>query len=62
MNNLLRKVSDNLIDLLESMLNKDETKRISMLEIYDHPWIKKYHRNEFDDSISSPTVSESEEE
>lgn len=61
LNNLLRKVSDNLIDLLESMLNKDVSQRLSMLEVYDHPWIKKYHRKEFDDeSISEPSESEEE--
>lgn len=51
-NTLLKKVSDNLIDLLEQMLNKDVNQRIAMLEIYDHPWIKKYHKIDFDDSVS----------
>ena len=62
MNNLLRKVSDNLIDLLEAMLNKDVSQRLSMLEVYDHPWIKKYHRKEFDDDSISEPSAESEEE
>jgi len=63
LNNLLRKVSDNLIDLLELMLNKDVSKRIAMLEIYDHPWIKRYHRKDFDDENSiSDVQTESEEE
>ena len=66
MNNLLRKVSDNLIDLLELMLDKDVSKRIAMLEIYDHPWIKRYHRKDFDDDENCfsdvPTESEEEQE
>lgn len=47
------------------MLDKDVSKRIAMLEIYDHPWIKRYHRKDsYDEENSSdvPTVSEEEEE
>jgi serine/threonine protein kinase len=63
MNSLLSKVSDNLIDLLELMLHKEVSKRIAMLEIYDHPWIKKYHRLDFSASNSiSAKTSESLDE
>jgi len=30
-------------DLLQRMLEKDPEKRISMKEIYNHPWIVKYN-------------------
>ena len=53
MNSLLRKCSDDLIDLIEQMLNKDSGKRISMLEIFDHPWIRKYNRRNYSDHSSS---------
>jgi serine/threonine protein kinase len=43
-NATLRKISDNLIDLIERMLDKNPYKRIDMLQIFDHPWITKYLR------------------
>ena len=46
MNSLLRKTSDDLIDLIEQMLHKEWGKRIDMLGIYDHPWIVKYKRRD----------------
>lgn len=42
MNNLLRKTSNELIDLILKMLNKDPEERIPIIEIYEHPWIQKY--------------------
>lgn len=33
------------IDLLKKMLEKDPKKRITINEIYNHPWIKKYSGN-----------------
>lgn len=55
MNVMLRKTSDNLIDLIEQMLGKDANSRISMLEIFDHPWIKKYNKKDY--SSHSNTIS-----
>lgn len=37
-------ISDNCLDLILRMLAKDPAKRISIREILDHPWIKKYKR------------------
>ena len=47
---LLRRTTDDLIDLIEQMLCKDWGKRIDMLSIYDHPWIVKYKRKHEMDS------------
>ena len=54
MNILLKQTPDALIDLIEAMLTKDAASRISMLEIYDHPWITKYSRR---DELSSSASS-----
>ena len=62
----LRKISDNLIDLLEKMLCKDPYKRIDMLQIFDHPWITKYSRkyelSSDEERLSSSTESVEEYE
>ena len=46
LNSILRKTSDDLIDLVEKMLSKDPEKRIDMIEIYEHPWMEKYRLKE----------------
>jgi len=57
MNSLLRKTSDELIDLIEQMLHKEWGKRIDMLGIYDHPWIVKYKRRDERDSDVEDNLS-----
>ena len=60
MNQLLRRTTDDLIDLIEQMLCKDWGKRIDMLSIYDHPWIVKYkrkHEMDSDDQKSDTSSS-----
>ena len=42
LNILLSKISDDLIDLIDQMLQKDPLKRIDILRIYEHPWIIKF--------------------
>jgi|TARA_B110000285_G_C15077184_1_gene591424 serine/threonine protein kinase len=42
LNYKLRKLSDELIDLIERMLDKDPNSRIDMIEIFEHPWMIKY--------------------
>lgn len=59
MNNLLRKTSDDLIDLLEQMLCKNMSQRIDMLGIYDHPWIIKYKRKDEVDSEEKASITSS---
>ena len=51
---MLKGVSDELIDLIEQMLDKDPEKRIDNLAIFEHPWIRKYKkfRDDYSDSIS----------
>lgn len=55
---MLRKASDNLIDLIEQMLHKDAATRITMLEVFDHPWIRKYNRKDFSENSLSSESSE----
>ena len=38
-------ISDNCLDLINKMLDKDPLTRISMSEIFEHPWIAKYLKN-----------------
>lgn len=38
----LRKLSDECIDLIVKMLEKDPNKRIEMIGIFDHPWINRH--------------------
>ena len=60
LNLLLRNLSDDLIDLIDKMVQKDPTKRIDILNIYEHPWIVKYkHKFEkwSDDEKSISTSS-----
>jgi serine/threonine protein kinase len=57
MNSLLRKTSDEFIDLLEQMLCKNMGQRIDILGIYDHPWIVKYKRKDEIDSEEKEKVS-----
>ena len=42
LNYKLRTLSDELIDLIERMLDKDPLSRIDMIEIFEHPWMIKY--------------------
>lgn len=42
MNKLLRKTSNELIDLILQMLDKDPEQRLGVIEIYDHPWMQRY--------------------
>ena len=44
LNMMLKNMSDELIDLIEQMLQKDPEKRIDNLGIFDHPWIRKYKK------------------
>jgi serine/threonine protein kinase len=59
MNTLLRKTSDDFIDLLEQMLCKNMGQRIDILSIYDHPWIVKYKRKDEIDSEEKEKLSSS---
>jgi serine/threonine protein kinase len=40
---MLKTTSDNLIDLIEMMLHKDPEQRLTMFEVFEHPWIQKYN-------------------
>ena len=63
LNARLKKISDECIDLIEIMLNKDPAKRIDMIDIFDHPFMQK-HKNRYDlsDASSSLTSEVTEEE
>ena len=50
---MLKSTSDDLIDLIDRMLKKDPESRIDNLEIFDHPWIKKYRYDRFHDDYGS---------
>lgn len=39
LNIMLKKTSDELIDLIEKMLTKDPEQRIDNLSIFEHPWL-----------------------
>lgn len=56
---MLKSTSDELIDLIDKMLKKDPDQRIDNLEIFDHPWIKKYRYNRFGDDYGSEEEDES---
>ena len=47
---MLKNTSDDLIDLIDRMLKKDPEQRIDNLEVFEHPWIKKYRCNRFPDA------------
>ena len=55
LNKRLRRMSDDLIDLILKMLHKDPYERIDVHSIYQHPWMQKY-KAKFED------WSDSEEE
>lgn len=50
---MLKSTSDELIDLIEKMLNKDPEQRIDNLSIFEHAWIMKYRYDPFNDSYES---------
>jgi serine/threonine protein kinase len=65
-NGILQKTSDDLIDLIESMLKKEATERIEVLQIFEHPWMVKYRAkaekwsdDEGDESDSSSSLAAS---
>lgn len=37
----LRMVSEDCIDLIMKMLEKDPSKRIEMIDVFDHPWVRR---------------------
>lgn len=45
LNYVLRRTSDDVIDLIEKMLCKDPAKRIDDLGIFEHPWIKQHKKS-----------------
>ena len=36
-----KKLSDEVIDLLQRMLRKDPAQRLTLLQVLDHPWLQK---------------------
>jgi len=38
-------LSNEAVDLLKKMLDKDPKNRITINEIYNHPWVAKYKSN-----------------
>jgi serine/threonine protein kinase len=40
-----RRLSENCKDIILRMLEKDPVKRISVSELFDHPWIYQYRQN-----------------
>lgn len=58
----LRKLSDECIDLIVKMLEKDPNKRIEMIDIFEHPWINMHmdQLNQIDES--SDDITDSDEE
>ena len=36
-----KKLSDEVIDLLQCMLRKDPAQRLTLLQVLDHPWLQK---------------------
>ena len=42
LNSILKRTSDELIDLVEGMLEKSPLDRFDMIKIYEHPWIMRY--------------------
>jgi serine/threonine protein kinase len=42
LNNRLRKLSDECIDLIELMLCKEPSNRIDLVDIFDHPFMRKH--------------------
>ena len=52
-------MSDDLIDLLLKMLEKDPNKRIELIDIFEHPWITKFKDKERMYEFSSEEISDS---
>lgn len=65
LNIILRKTSNELIDLIERMLLKDPHERIDMMQILSHPWVEKYklrdEESEPEESEESVIISEEDE-
>ena len=40
----IEKISDEVVDLIQKLLNKNPLTRIELNEVYEHPWIKKNER------------------
>ena len=38
------KISDEVVDLIQNLLNKNPINRLTLPKIYEHPWIQKYER------------------
>ena len=57
----MRCTSDDVIDLIEKMLDKDPITRIDMIKVNEHPWIVKYktkaERWSDEESLSSTSGS-----
>lgn len=59
----LRMVSEDCIDLILKMLEKDPAKRIEMIEVFEHPWVVKQKHPISSSSVLDPdSDSESEAE
>ena len=60
LNGLLKRTSDELIDLVEGMLEKSPLDRLDMIKIFEHPWILRYklkdERESSSDGCSSYAV------
>ncbi len=41
-------VSEEAIDLIKRMLNKDQTTRINLDEVINHPWLQKFKSHDSD--------------
>ena len=62
LNIMLKSTSDDLIDLIEKMLNKDPEQRIDNLSLFEHPWITKYSYDPFYDDYESSDEQENNQE
>jgi serine/threonine protein kinase len=47
--NLWKKLSKEARDFVENLLDKDASKRMSIKECCDHPWIQKFHQSNIAD-------------
>lgn len=57
LNGILKRTSDELIDLVEGMLEKCPLARLDMIRIYEHPWIMRYKLKDERESASGDASS-----
>jgi len=60
LNSRLKRISDNCLDLLMKMLDKDPAKRIELIDIFEHPWIVDHKEKNYNYECSSSELSNSD--